>query len=346
MYDYSIIGGGLAGTTLANRLILQGAKVMVFDCPTQNRSSSVAAGIFNPITGKRMALTWQATEMFGELHSYYTKMEHTLGETFFYPMPFYKIFESVFDQNEWLTKLQVVGLEHFMKNEVQNLNPKKVANSFGAMQILKAGRLNSRLYLESMHRWLRDKKAFTEHLLDYTKIKLSNDWVSCDGIKSHAIIFCDGSQARANPYFNYLPHKPVHGELLEVEIPDFYKDRIVNKGVFIVPLPTDRYLVGATYNWDLEEAILTENGQLELETKLQEIVGLNYTIVGHYAGIRPSTKDRRPYIGSHPKFKNVFNFGGFGSKGVSLIPYLSKVFMNYLLNDADLPSEVDICRVK
>ncbi len=346
MYDYCIIGGGLAGTTLAYRLIKQGAKVMVLDSIEHNRSSSVAAGIFNPITGKRMALTWKAHEMFDELHSFYPKMERECGEKFFHPFPYYKIFESVFDQNEWLNKQVGMGFEHFIAPHIKSLDQKRVINPFGALQIQKAGRLNSNLYIESMHRLLKNEKALTSHFLDYSKIELGNGWASLDGIKAQAILFCDGSQASTNPYFNYLPHKPVHGELLEVEIPDFYNDQVISKGVFIVPTHSQRYLVGSTYNWDLSEPILTEKGKIELETKLKDIVGIDYKVIGHYAGIRPSTKDRRAYIGCHPVHKNVFIFGGFGSKGVSLIPYLSKVFVNYLLNDSELPKEVDICRIR
>lgn len=346
MYDYLIIGGGLAGTTLAYRLIKQGANVMIMDEPSRNISSTVAAGIFNPITGKRTALTWKANEMFDELHAFYPKLESEMDEHFFYPLPFYKLFDSIFDQNEWLNKQQESGFNRFIEPQIQTLNSEKVDNPFGALQIVKAGRLDTRVFLKALQNWLLSQNAIQFYNFDYTKVEVTNEIIKYNDLRAQAIIFCDGSNSLTNPFFNYLPHKPVHGEILEVEILDFYEDRVINKGVFVLPRGNKKYLVGSTYNWDLTEPVVTSEGKLELETKLKEIIKDDFKTTDHFAGIRPSTKDRRAYLGQHPVNKNMYIFGGFGSKGVSLIPYLSKVFINYLLHDDELPKEVDICRVR
>ncbi|MFM9945790.1 MAG: NAD(P)/FAD-dependent oxidoreductase [Bacteroidia bacterium] len=346
MYDYFLIGGGLAGTTLAYRLIKQGAKVLVMDEPERNISSKVAAGIFNPITGKRTALTWKAKEMFDELHTFYPKLEAEMEEHFFYPLPFYKLFDSIFDQNEWLNKQLESGFNQFIEPQIQFLNNERVNNPFGALQIEKAGRLDTKVILKTLQNWLLSQNAIMFQNFDYTKVEVTNEIIKYKELKAQALIFCDGSNSSFNSFFNYLPHKPVHGEMLEVEIPDFYEDRVINKGVFVLPTGNQNYLVGSTYNWDLKEPITTPAGREEIEKKLKEILKTKFKTTGHWAGIRPSTKDRRPYLGQHPNHKNLFIFGGFGSKGVSLIPYLSKVFTNYLLNDAELPREVDICRVR
>jgi glycine/D-amino acid oxidase-like deaminating enzyme len=346
VYDYLIIGGGLAGTSLAYRLIKQGAKVMVIDEPSKNISSTVAAGIFNPITGKRTALTWKANEMFDELHAFYPKLEAEMGEYFFYPLPFYKLFDSIFDQNEWLNKQQESGFNQFIEPQIQFLNNKRVENPFGALQIIKAGRLDTKTFLKALQNWLLSQNAILFQNFDYTNVEVTNEIIKYNDLKAQAIIFCDGPNSLANPFFNYLPHKPVHGEILEVEISDFYEDRVINKGVFVLPTGNNKFFVGSTYNWDLTEPITTPAGREEIETKLKEMVKTEFKTTGHWAGIRPSTKDRRAYLGQHPTYKNLYIFGGFGSKGVSLIPYLSKVFTNYLLHDDELPKEVDICRVR
>lgn len=346
MYDYIIIGGGLAGSTLAYRLLKQGAKVMVIDEPSKNISSTVAAGIFNPITGKRTALTWKANEMFDELHAFYPKLEAEMGGHFFHPLPFYKLFDSIFDQNEWLNKQQESGFNRFIEPQIQSLNSEMVDNTFGALQILEAGRLDTKAFLEALHNWLLSQNVIMFRGFDYTKVEFTSEIIKYDALKAQAIIFCDGSNSLSNPFFNYLPHKPVHGEILEVEIPDFYEYRVINKGVFVLPIGNKKYLVGSTYNWDLTEPVTTPTGRDEIETKLKEMVKKEFITTGHWAGIRPSTKDRRAYLGQHPTYKNLYIFGGFGSKGVSLIPYLSKVFTNYLLHDDELPKEVDICRVR
>jgi glycine/D-amino acid oxidase-like deaminating enzyme len=52
--DFLIIGQGLAGSALAYRLIKEGKKVVLLDQPEANRSSQVAAGLFNPVTGRKL----------------------------------------------------------------------------------------------------------------------------------------------------------------------------------------------------------------------------------------------------------------------------------------------------
>ena len=205
MFDYIIIGGGLAGTTLAYRLIKQGAKAMVIDDPSCNISSNVAAGIFNPITGKRTALTWKANEMFDELHTFYPKLEAEMGEHFFYPLPFYKLFDTIFDQNEWLNKQQELGFNQFIEPEIQFLNVEKVENSFGALQILQAGRLDTKAFLKALQNWLLLQNAILFQKFDYNKVEVTNEIIKYNDLKAQALIFCDGSNSLANPFFNYLP---------------------------------------------------------------------------------------------------------------------------------------------
>jgi len=63
-YDYLVIGQGLAGSAIALQLLKRNRKFMVLDQPHQNNSSAVAAGIFNPITGKKWVKTWLAEQLF------------------------------------------------------------------------------------------------------------------------------------------------------------------------------------------------------------------------------------------------------------------------------------------
>src|SRR6185369_14016662 len=96
--DYIIVGQGLAGSALAIELLRRGKKIAVFDEPEKNRSSIVAAGLFNPITGRVMTKTWKADVLFPHLIAFYSGTEKVLGGRFFYPMPLYRPFISVQEQ--------------------------------------------------------------------------------------------------------------------------------------------------------------------------------------------------------------------------------------------------------
>jgi glycine/D-amino acid oxidase-like deaminating enzyme len=145
-------------------------------------------------------------------------------------------------------------------------------------------------------------------------------------------------------FFSFLPFAPVKGEILELK-QDFYPPFIVNRGVFRVPLPNGNFRVGSTYTWhDLEEGP-TATAQKELLDKLTEVVRVPVEeVVAHRVGIRPATKDRKPFLGKHPEAPHVYVFNGFGAKGVSLVPYFSAQMRDFLLENKPLEVEVSISR--
>src|SRR5688572_13855953 len=99
--DYIIVGQGLAGSALAVQLLLRGKKIMVLDNPSGNNTSSVAAGIFNPLTGNKMIRTWKADLLFPYLNNFYKRVEDITSEKFFHTTPLYRPFLSIQEQNEW-----------------------------------------------------------------------------------------------------------------------------------------------------------------------------------------------------------------------------------------------------
>ena len=90
--------------------------------------------------------------------------------------------------------------------------------------------------------------------------------------------------------------------------------------------------------------IPTEQGRNDLVEKYQKLMKPDMKILSHRAGVRPATKDRRPFVGMHPELENVGIFNGLGSKGVSLAPYFAKQFVDFLVYDKELSPEVNINR--
>jgi glycine/D-amino acid oxidase-like deaminating enzyme len=102
--------------------------------------------------------------------------------------------------------------------------------------------------------------------------------------------------------------------------------------------------VGATYEWKNLTDDPTPEGLIELETKLRMLITSAFKVINHEAGIRPSVIDRRPVIGSHPTFKNIHLFNGFGTKAVMLAPYYANQFVNQFQQKENLDDEVNVSR--
>jgi glycine oxidase len=128
---------------------------------------------------------------------------------------------------------------------------------------------------------------------------------------------------------------------------DFYPEEIINRGVFRISLPNGTQRVGSTYTWhDLDQGP-TEAAKNELLEKLEKLIKPEVlSIKSHRFGIRPATKDRKPIIGEHPDHPGVYIFNGFGAKGVSLVPFYSKIMVEMLLFGHQPEKEVNIVRFK
>src|SRR5215213_4116557 len=61
--NYVIVGQGISGTFLSWYLQKAGASVIVIDENKSNTASRVAAGLINPVTGRRLVKSWMIDEL-------------------------------------------------------------------------------------------------------------------------------------------------------------------------------------------------------------------------------------------------------------------------------------------
>ena len=98
-----------------------------------------------------------------------------------------------------------------------------------------------------------------------------------------------------------------------------------------MPMKDQIYWVGASYDNSDKNKIPTQRKKEWLIEKLESIITEPFKIVEHKANIRPTTVDRRPMIGSHSNFKNIYLLNGLGTRGILLAPTLSAWLYNQIL---------------
>jgi glycine/D-amino acid oxidase-like deaminating enzyme len=116
--------------------------------------------------------------------------------------------------------------------------------------------------------------------------------------------------------------------------------------MFILPIGNHEFRVGATYEWDFRHDLPTSNGKKQIKEFLKKFLKVKFKITGHAAAIRPSTQDRRPFVGMHPHHPNLGIFNGLGTKGAMLAPYYAKQFADFLTTGSAIDEEVDVKRCK
>ena len=81
--DYLIIGQGISGTWLSYYLQKENKSFIVIDKYYSNSPSRIAAGIINPVTGRRHVEVWLADEIIPFANKAYTQFGNELGITAF-----------------------------------------------------------------------------------------------------------------------------------------------------------------------------------------------------------------------------------------------------------------------
>lgn len=340
--DFLLIGQGIAGTALGYRLKQAGKNIRIIDQPSGNQSSRVAAGLFNPVTGRKMVKTWFADFLFPEIKPFYNKLETITGESFLHEESIYRPFLSIEEQNEWMGKSAEEGFQIYLRKIFVESQSENLCDSFGGVLLKQSGWLDINVFLDSMQKYFSEE--LIQEYFSEKELKREGEYWVYKGIKTKSLIYCNGLGAMNSTFFEFLPFAPVKGEILELK-QAFCPDYIVNRGVFRVHLGNGIHRVGSTYSKnDLEEGA-TETAKKEILDRLKGLVDLPVDeIISHKTGIRPATRDRKPFLGKHPKAESVYIFDGFGAKGVSLIPYFSKIMCDYLLGSASINKEVDIAR--
>ncbi len=341
--DYIIVGFGLAGMAFVAELEKAGKSFIVFD-NNENAPSRIVGGMYNPIILKRFTPAWMSHEMWQYSLPFYQELEKKFKKLYITPIEIKRILHSIEEQNNWIVASDKAVMSEYMQPEISNKQVTGILSPYGFGKLKNVGRVEGEELLNDYKKYLVAKKQFLEKSFEYEHLIVRDDKVQYLNIDADQIVFSEGTYLHQNPFFNYLPMREAKGEMLVIEIPDLDIDFTIKSGVFMVPFGNNKYVVGATYNWEDKTFNSTKEAREELERKLNSFLKLPYKIIDYKVGLRPTIKDRRPLIGRHPKYPNLAVLNGLGTRGVIIAPYLAKSLFNHLEKQESILKEMDIKR--
>ena len=341
--DYIIVGCGLAGIAFCEQLRQNNKSFVVFDNSSQH-SSTVAAGLYNPVILKRFTEVWKAQEQLDIALPYYKILESLLSKKLDYKSSIYRRFSSIEEQNEWFSAADKPALEPYLSTKIVKNTNVSIDAPFGFGEVLHTGRIDTNVLIDSYRLFLEDNNRLYKELFKYEDLIIDRQEIKYNTISASHIVFSEGFGILKNPYFKNLPLSGTKGEILTIKAPDLKLDYILKSSAFLVPLGEDLYSVGATYNWDDKTNSITIAAKEELVNKLKKFMTCNFEVVNQVAGIRPTVKDRRPLVGSHNNYNNVFVLNGLGTRGVMIAPYVAQQLFNHIEKDETLEPEINISR--
>ena len=340
--DYIVVGAGIAGITLCERIEARGLTYVVIDS-AENVATKVAGGVVNPVVLKRYNPVWKATQFVKEASSFYKGLASKHNIAFLDLQPLYRIFFDIEEQNDWMVASDSPVLAPLMSSELKENDNPNVKADLGLGQVLSTFRVDTDTLLKEYHRLLQHSDRFLKESFEYYKLTVTDDALQYKNISAKKIIFAEGASAANNPHFIPSCLIPKKGEYITFRAPDLQLNAVLKGTYFIIPLGNDRYQAGATFAHGDTTFETTQQGRKQLEKAVSKMINCSFEIVDQVAGMRPTTSDRRPVLGSVNDERLLF-FNGLGTRGLLMAPLLSEWLLSFAEDDQKLPPEVDIKR--
>jgi glycine/D-amino acid oxidase-like deaminating enzyme len=342
--DYLIVGQGIAGSLLAWFLHGAGKSFVVIDNGADVTASKVAAGVINPVTGRRYHTTWKADE----LHPFAFKTYSELG-TFFQTHYIFRKDIIEFFPNPQAREVFVNGVQsgntYMDAYSDQNRFNTQVNYDFGCGCIQPAYVTSLGLLLADIRKWLTDRSALLQEEFDPAGLELKENSVRYKDIIAEKILFCDGAAGSENAWFRLLPWALNKGEALIIECTDLDNAHLLKKGLMLAPLPVQHtFWAGSSYAWEGLDEGPTEAFRNRTTALLDGMLKIPYKVLLHRAAVRPATVERRPFVGLHPQHPQIGILNGLGTKGTSLAPYFAQQLTHHLTQGAPITPEADVQR--
>ncbi|MBL9209951.1 MAG: FAD-dependent oxidoreductase [Opitutaceae bacterium] len=326
--DVLILGQGLAGTLLAWELERAGIGFRLVDCGHAGAATLAAAGIINPITGRRLVKSWRIGTLGPAARDTYRALEAELGVPLWRDLRVRRRFADERERHTWRDKVA--------RGELAPYAGDAEADGFW---IEHAARVDlGALLAAARARWLSAGRLRVEA---FGPADLARETAR------HAIVIdCTGRAAAEGGRFAFVPWEYSKGEMLELAVAGLDPGVVINRRHWIVPVGAGAAWVGATHDPGLRDPRPTPAARAALEASAQDLLGAGtpFAVTGHRAGVRVTLPDKRPVAGRHPDQPHLGLINGLGAKGALWAPLLARQWVDHLQAATPFDLEVDVAR--
>jgi glycine oxidase len=337
--DVLIVGGGLAGTSLAWHLVWAGQDVRIVDRGEPRSSSRVAAGLVTPITGKRLAKTPHLDVLHPFAVDFYDRVAAAVGRPVYHHRGTVRLFTDDAEQHRYAERADT-EFAGWARTPTPRLSADEFEQPFGGFEMPKAGQLLVRDYLNTSAKYFGPRYCQTVVSAEDCVPTADGVRVESLGLVSQYVVFCEGFLGTVNPWFPHVVFNAAKGAILTVRVPLLGENRVVNRGGFwMIPEATGIVRCGATYDRQRLDSATTGEDRDELTTRLAEVLRLPFSVVDHQAAVRPIISNRRPTMLFSDRCPRIGFFNGLSSKGALFAPWYAAGFAEAIVAGRGIDSK-------
>lgn len=321
--DFLILGKGFSGTALAFWLEGLNKSYVILSHESIPCASRAAVGLVNPVTGRRLAKSWNVDYLFPMAKAFYHMAYQIVhprakpNDSYFEPMAIVKALHSVEETNFVSAKSAWPGYENLIHVVNKDLAtwPSLFSNTCGWCEISSGGRLLVQPYLNESDDYFQKKGVLKKGEFKRENLRFENGYWVFEDLQATTVVSCLGLGC---PWLRG-ELIPVKGQVLEVSGIDLPTNKVFKTEKFFLPLANGNTLCGSTYENEFESPDADEVGKKEILRDLKSAIREKIKIEQAWAGIRPTTPERQPIIKELEP--GIFSLNGMGTKGVSLSPW-------------------------
>ncbi|MSU65647.1 MAG: FAD-binding oxidoreductase [Opitutus sp.] len=324
-----VVGQGLAGTLLARELERAGLAFQIADSGIEQVASRVAAGIINPVTGRRLVKSWRIDTLLPVARAAYREFEAALGVTLWREMRVRRLLADDRERRTFADKQARAELAPYAGVAAQG-------NSEGddGFWIDGAARVDLPALLGAARERWRIQGRLRPETID----------AAAEAGRHELVIDCSGMAAVRGGEFGFIPWEFSKGELLSIAVEGLAPDVILNRGHWILPVAPGAALVGATHEPGVLAPEPTAAGRAALEASARTLLNRPFQVTGQRAGIRVNLPDKHPVVGRLPGNRRLGLINGLGAKGALVAPALAQQWVRHLVDGAAFDPALDVGR--
>jgi tRNA 5-methylaminomethyl-2-thiouridine biosynthesis bifunctional protein len=372
--DVTIIGGGVAGTSIAYSLFQRGWKINLID-----KNNNLASGASGNTAGIISPLLTHKSDVIGKFflngfkyslkHLEYLQklntniLQNLCGLLEFSKLKVNKSIEELVVGNNLIEKLTNAQASEICMQDIKSK----------ALFIKSAGWISPKGLCEANISLCNDNLNLILNKEVTELLKVNNKWIAKGKrgsvlTKSDVVIIANANDAKKFEQTNWLPLTPVRGQISYVESDEIFTNKVLcYDGGYITPKINGINYVGATFDKkNISTNVKAEDDYVNLSNLRNLLGGGLCKVVGSRAALRATSPDRRPIIGCVPnnekflsdykdikhgkantKYPNakhhdgLYVSTGFGSRGLTGAPIAGEI-LACIINNEPLPVEKEI----